>query len=151
MTNPTSEPKGMPRCPNCGQANLQCQVRTEQWEEVWQHEKVAVVAERVPVQVCPACGEVFSGSTAWSIRDEARCRALGLLTSAEVRGVREQLGLSTAAFAHVTGIREDTLVQWEAGRLIPERTADRLVRLLAAHPEHLPFLAQLPTPATTAF
>ena len=42
--------------------------------------QVEVVAENVPVEVCPACGETYSGPVAWSIRDEAICRALGLLT-----------------------------------------------------------------------
>ena len=86
MTNPASQAKGLRRCVSCGQADLQCQIRTEQWEEVWQHEKVPLVAEGVPVLVCPACGEVFSGSAAWSIRDEARRRALVLRTAAQLRG-----------------------------------------------------------------
>jgi HTH-type transcriptional regulator / antitoxin MqsA len=143
MTVAASEPRKLPRCPICGQANLEGQIRAEHWDEASPHEKVAVVAERVPVEVCPACGEVFSGPPAWRIRDEARCRALGLLTAAEVRAVRERLGLTMADFAQVTGIPESTLAQWEAGRLIPDRAIDRYVRLIAAHPEHLPFLAQL--------
>lgn len=150
MSVTASVPRKLPRCPVCGQAELQERVRHERWQEEGNQGTVDVEAANVPVEGCPACGEVFSGPAAWRIKDEARCKALGLLTAAELRAVRERLRLTTAEFAHLTGIAENTLTRWEDGRLLPDRAMDRFVRLLNAHPEHLPFLAQLPSPVGTA-
>jgi putative zinc finger/helix-turn-helix YgiT family protein len=133
------------RCVMCGAIGLQAVTRHEEFEvDDPRLGKVTVLADNVPVEVCSACGETYSSPETGRIRDAAICHALGLLTPGEVRAVREQLQLSTLELAHVTGIGEETLVQWECGRLIPDRALDHYLRLLAAHPEHLPFLAQLP-------
>jgi putative zinc finger/helix-turn-helix YgiT family protein len=141
MTPVEPSPKKPSRCPVCGQADLQLRIRTERFEEESDCGKVVVVAENVPVEVCKACGEVFSGPEAWRIRDEARCRAFGLLTPQEIRVLRERLGLTQQAFARLIGIGADTLAEWEGGRLIQDRAMDCYLRLLDTHPENLQFLA----------
>src|SRR5262249_30471192 len=87
------------RCPVCGEAELQAQIRTERFEHEADGEVISVVAENVPVSICPACGETFRGPEPGRIPDAAPCRALGLLAPAEIRALRERLGLSQAAFA----------------------------------------------------
>ena len=128
------------RCPVCGRAELRRLTRTEHFEYEADHEKIQVKAGDVPVEVCDACGETFSGPDAWRIRDEAICRALGLLTPREIRALREQLGLTQAELARVTGIGEASISRWERGQLIQSRALDRYLRLLAANRENVKLL-----------
>src|SRR5437899_420664 len=90
------------RCVVCGAAELQPVVRQEHFDIENGKRKVAVQAENVPVEVCPACGETYSGPEAGRIRDEAICRTLGLLTASEVRGARERMGLTVNEHARLT-------------------------------------------------
>ncbi|HKI32379.1 MAG TPA: type II TA system antitoxin MqsA family protein [Gemmataceae bacterium] len=146
MTLPELGAKKPSRCPVCGRAEVEPRTRTERFTYEDGPRVVEVVAENVPVEVCPACGETYSGPAAWSIRDEAICRALGLLTPSQLRELRTGLRLSLAELAGLVGLEERTLAEWESGRAIPNRTADRLLRLLAAQPETIRFLSGLPAP-----
>jgi putative zinc finger/helix-turn-helix YgiT family protein len=144
--NADTKAQRRPRCVVCGAAELQPVIRTERFAQETDEGRITVVAENVPVEICPACGETFSGSVAGRIRDEAICRALGLMTPTEVRGLREQLGVTTAELARLTGIAETTLSELEQGHMLLNRTLDRYLRVLTAHPENLRFLAELPRP-----
>jgi putative zinc finger/helix-turn-helix YgiT family protein len=129
------------RCPVCGNAYLQPQIRTEQFDYEVDEGKYSVIAENVPSRVCPACGERFSGPDAGRIRDDAIRRALGVLMPDEIRTLRSQLGLSITEFGQLTGIGEIELVQWESGQMIQSRANDHYLRLLAANPENVKVLA----------
>lgn len=133
-------------CPVCGEAELQAQVRTEQFDYESDGQKVQVVAEKVPVLICPACDETFSGPEAGRIRDEAICRALGLLTPTEIRSLRDRLGLSQMDFARFTGIGEASISRWERGQLIQNRAMDRYLRLLMVDPGNFTHLKRLSDP-----
>src|SRR5262245_10382191 len=124
------------RCPVCGEAELEAQTRTDRFEQEVDDGTVTVVAANVPIKACPACGEAFSGPEAGRIRDEAICRALGLLTPGEIRSLRERLGLTQAELARLTGIGEASISRWERGQLIQSRALDRYLRLLAGNPEN---------------
>jgi putative zinc finger/helix-turn-helix YgiT family protein len=138
--------KTQSRCGVCGEAELQPRVRTERFEYEADGQRIQVVAENVPVRICPACGESFSGPEAGRIREEAICRALGLLTPADLRGLRDRLGLSQADFARLTGIGEASICRWETGQLIQSRAMDRYLRLLIADPENVKHLKRLSDP-----
>jgi DNA-binding transcriptional regulator YiaG len=71
-------------------------------------------------------------------------RALGLLSPAVIRSLREGLGKSPQEFARLTGIREEDLRGWERARTLPSRALDRYLRLLAASPENVKLLEELP-------
>ena len=64
------------------------------------------------------------------LRHAGVCRHLGVLTPAEVRGVREQYGMTKAAFAEATAIGEATLGRWETGAVIQNRASDFYLRLV---------------------
>ncbi len=64
------------------------------------------------------------------MRHEAVCRHLGLLTPAEIRGLRERYNLSRAAFARMTGFGDATLARWEKGEVVQNASSDRYLRLL---------------------
>ena len=86
---------------------------------------------RLPVHVCPSCGLEFLDHEGQTLRHEAVCAHLGVLSPNEVRGIRKQYGMSRAAFSKVTGLGEATLNRWENGILIQNAANDRYLRLLA--------------------
>jgi hypothetical protein len=61
----------------------------------------------------------------------------GLLSPAQITAIRETLGLSQADLEKALGIGPKTVVRWEKGTVRQSRAADRLLRILAAHPEHV--------------
>ena len=88
----------------------------------------------VPVHVCASCGLEFLDHEGETLKHEAVCAHLGVLTPSEIRGIREKHGMSRAAFAEVTGFDEATLNRWENGIRIQNAANDRYLRLLAARP-----------------
>ena len=65
------------------------------------------------------------------LRHEAVCRHLGVLSPAEISGLRKGFGMSRAAFAELTGLGEASLGRWESGAVIQNRANDRYLRLLS--------------------
>jgi putative transcriptional regulator len=53
----------------------------------------------------------------------------------DVRLIREQLGLSQAAFASRFHLRERTIQQWEQGRALPDQPARVLLRTIEMSPK----------------
>lgn len=86
----------------------------------------------LPIHVCPSCGFECLDDEAETLKHEAVCAHLGVLSPKEVRAVRGTYGLSRAAFSRVTGLGEATLNRWENGILIQNPANDRYLRLLAA-------------------
>lgn len=128
------------RCPSCGRAKLTPRIITDRFEYVGDRGPLVVEAPDVPVQVCEACGETFSGPEAAHIRHEAICRALKLLTPDEIKAIRERLGKTQQEFAELTGIGEATISRWERGRLLQNRANDNFLRLIASNPANLKLL-----------
>ena len=58
------------------------------------------------------------------------------LTPAEVRGVRESLGLSQPVFADFLGASPSTIRSWEQGQKPPSPMARRFLGLIAADPPY---------------
>src|SRR5947209_17293811 len=135
------------RCPSCGHQPLVPQRIRDEFEYGPDDDRIAVVAEAVPVLACPACGETLYGPEAAAVRHQAICRALGLLSPAEIKALRERLGPDQEDFARPTGIGVATLSRWERGRLLQTRALDRYLRLVDALPQAARFLATLQRPA----
>ena len=96
----------------------------------------------LPVHVCPSCGLEFLDDEAETLKHEAVCVHLGVLSPEEIRGIRRMHGMSRAAFSKVTGLGEAALNRWENGILIQSAANDRYLRLLAA-PNNLRVLKRL--------
>jgi len=122
------------RCPVCGAGKLHRRVVSERFTYDGDRGPILVEAKDVPMQVCDACGETFTGPDAARIRHHAICRALGLLTPEEIKALRERLGKTQQEFAELTGIGEATISRWERGRLLQNRANDNFLRLIAANP-----------------
>jgi HTH-type transcriptional regulator/antitoxin MqsA len=58
----------------------------------------------------------------------------GLLSPEEIRSIRERLSLTQAQLEQALGVGAKTVVRWERGTVRQSRVADRLLRVLAAHP-----------------
>jgi len=93
---------------------------------------------------CDACGEtlirgdqmddVFRAAVAAARAD------LGRLSSDEIHQLRHDLGLTQAELESQLGVGSGTVGRWERGTVLQGATADRLMRVLWAHPELLPEL-----------
>lgn len=74
----------------------------------------------------------------------ARIRASeGLLTSDQIRAIRERLALSQAAFEQLLDVGPKTVVRWERGTVFQNRSTDALIRAADAVPGVAPFLDAL--------
>lgn len=94
-------------------------------------ESAADLTVRLPVRRCDGCDFDYLDYEGERIKHEAVCHHLGVLTPAEIFGIRKSHGLSRAAFAKITGIGEASLSRWESGIKVQNPANDRYLRLLA--------------------
>ncbi|GAV31941.1 MAG: type II toxin-antitoxin system MqsA family antitoxin [Coriobacteriia bacterium] len=89
--------------------------------------------------VCASCGEEYLSLDAAELLQKEAVRRVrttrGLLTPEEIRSLRHSLALSQADLEKLLGVGPKTVVRWEKGTVFQSATADRLMRLIAAHPE----------------
>ena len=118
-------------CEECGHP-----VTTTWHDHTFQYgsgESAAALEVRLPVRRCDRCDFDYLDDAGASLKHEAVCRHLGVLTPRQILQTREQHGLSRSAFAELTGIGEASLGRWENGIGIQAPSEDRYLRLLA-HP-----------------
>lgn len=143
--------KKLRQCPNCGHALLREETITDRFEyRPKGEEPLTVEVHDVPVEVCPKCGEKYLGPAAARVQHAAVCRALGLMTPAEIQAIRQRLGATQAEFARLTGIDEAAISGWERGSILPNRAMDRYLRLLDSNRANVSLLktfASLPADA----
>jgi len=90
---------------------------------------------------CEACGEslltVEQAAAVERIVVAAARADLGRLSSADIHQLRLDLGLTQAQLESQLGVGTGTVGRWERGTVLQNATADRLMRILWAHPELL--------------
>ena len=95
---------------------------------------------------CRECGEEFylpSQMDASQIRAADRIRAEDdLLEPAEIRAIRESLGLTQRKFEILLRVGPKTVVRWERGTVFQNRATDTLLRVIREFPEAARFLAE---------
>lgn len=128
-------------CPDCGGHGFSTVLHDHSFEHGVGDSPVTLYA-RIPVHCCDSCDFEFLGREGRRIKHEAVCRHFGLLTPAEIRGIRGHHGMSRTAFAEITGFGEATLNRWERGAVIQNRANDRYLRLVDS-PEVLDRLRRL--------
>ena len=126
-------------CPECGTAMREKRGKL----------KLPVNGEEITVPEgthlnCPRCHEVVLRS------DDARRlrqRALeiyrvkyGLLSSDDIRSIRERLGLTQVDLARLLRLGGNTLSRWEAGRNVQTASMDMLLRMIRDVPGSLDYL-----------
>ena len=53
----------------------------------------------------------------------------------EIKGIRNNLGMTQGMFAGVIGVSKKTVESWEAGRYTPDGAARRLISILEVDPD----------------
>jgi DNA-binding transcriptional regulator YiaG len=74
----------------------------------------------------------------------------GLLSPEEIKGIRKSLGLKQHDFETLIGVSSPTASRWETGAMLPSKTTDTLIRVLAEFPEVVEFLSSRSLDATFA-
>lgn len=83
---------------------------------------------------CGSCDEVYfaPGEMDAAMRTaSATIRAeLGLLQPADIKAIRDSLGLTQGEFERVLGVGEKTVVRWEKGTVFQNKATDNLLRTI---------------------
>lgn len=129
-------------CPICGERRLRSAIQDEQFEY-----KGKVLSLRLTCYSCDRCGESFFDNAEMkacqkTMKDFQR-KVDNLLTSDEIRQIREKRGLSQREFARILGIAEKSFTKYELGLVSQSRAMDNLLRIIDHFPETLTFLKDL--------
>ena len=131
-----------PRCGCCSTGHLETQFRQETVSHESESGTMSIKADRVPVSVCDTCGSVFVTAETARVRHEYICRAVGVITPAEVRAIRDRHGLSQSEFSQITKFGEASISRWERGRLLPSPSNSKFLKLLLQHPQIVALLLE---------
>lgn len=117
-------------CPQCGERS----VTTYWYHDTFKYgsgDSAVALHVDLPVRRCVMCHLEFLDHEGEQLRHEAVCRHLGVLSPADISGIRKRFGMTRAAFADVSGLGEATLNRWENGAIVQNLANDRYLRLLA--------------------
>ncbi len=142
-TNQKPHATGSATCALCGAEGITQSVQAQQFAYREGAHEILLVAE-VPVIACSNCGETYTADGAEQAQHDAVCRYLGRLTPAEIRALRDRLGLSQAKLAERTGIGIASIKRWESGALIQNASLDARLKMLGDEVLRQP--ATRPTP-----
>lgn len=96
---------------------------------------------------CDECGEEHvTGDLARAAQEEAAAafrQAERFLSGAEIRALRERLGLSQEQFEAALGLGAKSLARWENDRVLQNRGMDNLLRAIDRDPGLVAYLADL--------
>jgi putative zinc finger/helix-turn-helix YgiT family protein len=122
-------------CPNCDSTNVGTRMTLTKFN-YGSGNRAVELETQIPFRKCNNCGFEYTDSEAEDLRHEAICRFLGVMTPAEVVGVRKQYELTRAEFAQKSRIGEASLARWETGELIQNAAYDDYLYLLS-FPENI--------------
>jgi putative zinc finger/helix-turn-helix YgiT family protein len=97
-----------------------------------------VVLPSVEIFHCGECGEDFltpeqAHALSVAVKNEVR-NEFGLLPPERIKEIREKAGLTQAELEELLGQGPKVVVRWESGRVIQNRGADTVLRLLEREP-----------------
>ena len=128
-------------CPICGEGHLQPQVGKNPVEYKGQTAEL-----EFHFSLCDACGSEQSNATQLRVNKRAmmafKKRVDGLLTGAEVRALRERLGLSQAEAARIFGGGPVAFSKYESDDVAQSEAMDKLLRLADELPAAFVLLAR---------
>jgi HTH-type transcriptional regulator / antitoxin MqsA len=137
-------------CPTCGSPDTH-EITRERRVTMNGHE--IVVPDDRGTQ-CDRCGEGFYTGAQARVADrklvDARRRAEGLLTSDDIRRLRQTLRLSQVELEQAIGTGPKTVVRWENGTAVQGKAADDVLRLIAFDPDNLRLLVRVRESAISA-
>ncbi len=133
--NNTKEPSGRSiandlECPSCASRSIETSIHNDEFN-YGSGDSAVVLRVDLPVRRCTECEIEFVDHEGEQLQHDAVCRHLGILTPAEVRNIREERGMTRAAFAEISGLGIATLGRWESGSGVQNRAYDCYLRLLS--------------------
>jgi putative zinc finger/helix-turn-helix YgiT family protein len=145
----TTHPSTGPKCPECAHGHLVPSTRDEEFDYDLGDETIKVLARAVPIERCDSCGIIASGPAAAKVRHEAVCRAAGLLTPSEIKAIRDRFGWSQQYLADLTAFGIATISRWERGRLLQNRSNNKVLQAIRDCAAFRDYLEGLLAPKTT--
>lgn len=92
---------------------------------------------------CASCNEeIFDDAMTKQIED-ARRNAMGLLSAAQIREIRMQLGKTQKEMSRFLGVGEKTYCRWESGSFLQSQSFDNYLRLVRDIPEACQMLVEI--------
>lgn len=127
-----SQPEGRAfpwKCPECGKKDVSR--RTIRHVSQIKHDGRVYTVEvpRLHVPRCRSCGELVFDDMADAEIAAALRQQLGLLSTEQIRGNREKLGMSQRELSDRLGVAVETISRWENGVLTQTRAMDRYLRV----------------------
>lgn len=130
------------KCRSCGKQTLSPTVVN--YATVMEHDgrSYSFTVPDLAILECTACHErVLPDESFEKVLHQLRTEA-GLLTPAEIREQRKQLGLTQEQFANQLNVAKETVSRWETGGQIQQRGFDTLLRLYFHFPDVRKYLAK---------
>lgn len=141
---PESKSKPFPwHCPRCRWQEVRPTVMAYRVEVSHDGSLHTIQIPQLTIPRCDHCGELVFGNHASDQIAEAVRNQLHLLSPEQIRGNREQLGLSRQQLAERLRVNEELVARWEEGLLIPSGLADRALRGCFAVPAYRKALADM--------
>ena len=132
-------------CPVCEVRTLTSRKETVEFE----YKGHITIFEGTAVFTCSTCQESFLDSESERERQQRltdeRRRVDGLLTSSEIKAIRQQFQMTPAEFARLLRISEKTFARYETGQATQGYAMDDLLRILRDFPETSRVIAQTPS------
>jgi putative zinc finger/helix-turn-helix YgiT family protein len=131
-------------CPACGEGDLE-NVNGEFKTQIegQDGQPMTLSVPNLSWRHCRSCGEDLLNEDASAAITKAHRAALKLLTSEEIRSIRQNLGKTQAQMSELLGIGEKTYCRWESGTHFQSEAFDRYLRLLQAVPEMVDVLNEI--------
>jgi HTH-type transcriptional regulator / antitoxin MqsA len=124
-------------CPICEAGSLKAVTK----DVLFEYRGHVHVVANVHACDCDVCGESL-----WGDGDEreferaltdVRRRIDDLLTTVEIRAIRQQFGMTQVEFARALRVGEKNFARYENGQATQGRSTDNLLRILQAYPDAL--------------
>ncbi|NLG42184.1 MAG: type II toxin-antitoxin system MqsA family antitoxin [Phycisphaerae bacterium] len=118
-------------CLTCGRGTMEPKRGTFRFDPPPNIPGGTIEIENAEWRECTECGEQILGRELDRRLDDAARHRLGLLSPAEIKEIRERIGLSQEAMAQWLGVGDKTYTRWETGKSIQNKSNDTLIRLVA--------------------
>jgi putative zinc finger/helix-turn-helix YgiT family protein len=123
------------QCPNCGGKELELKRGTYRFEPPAIIPGGAMVLQDGEWEECENCGHQLLSPELNRKLQALSIQRQGLLPPAQIKAIREKLGLTQREMADRLGVGDKTYTRWESGRSIQNKSSDNLIRAWNHAPE----------------
>lgn len=130
------------RCTDCGKDAVNPVLVDRTVQIKYEGALQSVRVPQLPISRCENCDAVLEDTRTEEAIHLALRKQLGLLSPAEIRTAREELGLTQEQLAERNSFAAESLSRWETGSVIQSRAYDKLLRLYFGSPKVRDFVTQ---------